>query len=88
MSLLCISELTKKDISVLFFPDKVTLFDLKDKNTVLGYAERADDELYYIEDNKDEMSVDINGEKGTVRSFMTVATNKEIQKIHQLTQNT
>lgn len=37
-SLLSIPGLTRKDIEVLFLPKKAILFDLKDKNSILGYA--------------------------------------------------
>lgn len=77
MSLLSVPALAKKEIAVLFLPDKAILFDLKDNNTVLGYAKRANDDIYYINDNQDEIPVDITGENSTVRAFMAVATNKE-----------
>lgn len=44
-SLLSISALTKKDISVIFVPGKALLVDLEDNISVLGTAVRADDGL-------------------------------------------
>lgn len=78
MSLLSVPALTKKDIAVLFLPDKAILFDIQDNNTVLGYAKRADDDLYYINDNQDAFPMDVTGYNSTVHAFIAVATEKQI----------
>lgn len=74
LSLLSVPALTKKDIAVLFLPGKAILFDIKDNNSVLGYAKQGSNDLYYIDDNRDEFPVDVTGETSHVRAFMAVTT--------------
>lgn len=77
MSLLLVSAIAKNDIVVLFLPKKPILFNPKNNNYVLGYAKRADDDLYYINENQDELRFDITNDANIVRAFMGVASRKQ-----------
>lgn len=50
MSLISLSTLVKKNISVLFVPVKAVLFDMDNGMPILGHAEQDEAGLFYIPD--------------------------------------
>lgn len=76
-NLLSIAALTREDVAVLFLPQRAILFDLKDYNSILGYASQDFDGLYYIADDQNDDSHHCTDDEIPIHTMMEVVRNNE-----------